>query len=316
MANIKKGTKITVLGAGNVGASIAYTLMLSGLCSDIVLVDINKGKAEGEAMDIRQGVTFSNEVSVSAGGYEDAKDSDIVIVSLGIGRKPGQTRIDLAQTNVNIIKSVMPQIVEHAPDAIYVVVSNPVDIITYTILKTTNLPANRVIGTGTLLDSSRLRACLASYADVNTRNVHAYIFGEHGDSLMIPWSLASVGCVTFEDYCENIGICHEDKKKEVEEAVRTAGAAVISRKGATYYAIAATVKQVCESIIRDDKSVLTVSNPTNGKYGTEDVCLSLPYFVGADGITRDLNPKLTEAETEKLIASSKALKEVIDALAI
>jgi len=316
MSIARKGKKITVLGAGNVGAAVAYALTVSGLCSELVLVDINKAKAEGEALDIRQGVAYGDEVALSAGDYSDAVGSDIVVVSLGVGRKPGQTRIDLAQVNVNIIKEVMPQIEKYAPDAIYVVVSNPVDIITHTILKVSNLPANRVIGSGTMLDASRLSTFLSDRTGVNTHSVHAYIFGEHGDSQMIPWSLASVGCVPFEEYLTTKGLDVKATEAEILEQVKTAGAQVISRKGATYYAIASTVKQLCESIVRDDKSVLNVSNPTNGKYGTENVCLSLPYVIGAEGIVGEFTPKLTEEETTLLQASATALKEVIDALNI
>lgn len=312
----KRGTKVTILGAGNVGATIAYTLTIEGLCSEIVLVDINKEKAKGEAMDIRQGIAFCPEVEIRSGDYEDAADSDIVVVTLGIARKPGQTRIDLAQTNVNIIKDVMPKVVEYAPDAIYVVVSNPVDVLTHAIIKTTNLHPSKVIGSGTMLDSSRLRSALAECVDINTQNVHAYVFGEHGDTSMIPWSLTSVACMTLDEYCDGIGVSTELKRGEIENDVRTAGAQVIACKGATYYAVAISVKQICESIIRDNDSVLTVSNPTGGRYGTEDVCLSLPYVVGAKGISREITPVITPEEEELLRKSSQALKAIIDELAI
>ena len=188
---MRKGKKITVLGAGNVGASIAYTLTMDGMASEIVLIDINEKKAQGEAADILQGTPFSAPVNIHAGGYEDAVNSDIVIVTVGMARKPGQTRIDLAQANVDIVKSVMPQITRFAPDAVYVVVSNPVDIITYAILKTTHLSESQVVGSGTMLDSARLRSRLAAHVGLNSKNVHAYVFGEHGDTSMIPWSLAT-----------------------------------------------------------------------------------------------------------------------------
>ena len=184
---MRKGKKITVLGAGNVGASIAYTLTMDGMASEIVLIDINEKKAQGEAADILQGTPFSAPVNIHAGGYEDAVNSDIVIVTVGMARKPGQTRIDLAQANVDIVKSVMPQITRFAPDAVYVVVSNPVDIITYAILKTTHLSESQVVGSGTMLDSARLRSRLAAHVGLNSKNVHAYVFGEHGDTSMIPW---------------------------------------------------------------------------------------------------------------------------------
>ena len=195
----KNGTKITILGAGNVGETVAYTFAVAGTCSDIVLVDINKAKAAGEAMDIRQGVSFSENVEVFDGSYEDAKDSDIVVVTLGIARKPGQTRLDLAQTNVNIIKEVMPQVAKYAPDAIYVVVSNPVDILTYTILKCTDLKPNQVIGSGTVLDTSRLRSIIADHVGLSPNSIHAYVFGEHGDSSFIPWSIMNIAGVPVDE---------------------------------------------------------------------------------------------------------------------
>lgn len=315
---MKKGKKITVLGAGNVGASIAYTLTVMGTCSEIVMIDINKEKAKGEALDILQGVAFCPTVDITDGEYEDAKDSDIVVVTLGIARKPGQSRLDLAQTNVNIIKDVMPKIVEFAPNAIYVVVSNPVDILTYTILKCTNLKPEQVIGSGTVLDSSRLRTAIATKADVNIKNVHAYVLGEHGDSSMVPWSMTTIGGIDMKDFCEQEDCLSYDPEtlKSIENEVRTAGAQVIKCKGATFYAIALSVNKICDSILRDTGSVLPVSCMTNGRYGTENVCLSLPYMVGITGIQRALQPKFTNEEEELLRASSKALKAVIDQLSI
>ncbi len=314
--SIKKGKKITILGAGNVGASIAYTLTLEGLCSELVLVDINKDKAKGEAMDIRQGIAFCPEVDIRSGDYADAADSDIVIVTLGIARKPGQSRIDLAQINVNIIKEVMPQVEKVAPDAVYIIVSNPVDVLTYAVIQCTSIDPARIIGSGTMLDSSRLRSCLAEYVDVNTQNVHGYVFGEHGDTAMVPWSLVSVAGMELSEFSTEDGVSVAAKAKEIENDVRTAGAQVIACKGATYYAIALSVKQICESIIRDAGTVSTISTLTNGKYGTENVCLSLPYVLGAHGIKREITPELLPEEEVLLQHSSKALKAVIDELAI
>ena len=300
----KNGTKITILGAGNVGASVAYTFAVAGTCSDIVLVDINKAKAKGEAMDIRQGVSFGENVEVFDGGYEDAKDSDIVVVTLGIARKPGQTRLDLAQTNVNIIKEVMPQVAKYAPDAIYVVVSNPVDILTYTILKCTDLSPKQVIGSGTALDTSRLRSIIADHVGLSPNSIHAYVFGEHGDSSFIPWSLTNIAGIPMEEYCAD--------QDHADLDVRTAGAEVIKRKGATFYAIAMSVNKICDSILRDANNIITVSTMINDRYGVNDVCLSLPCVIGSNGIEREVSPKLTEEEIGKLQASAKALRGVID----
>ena len=307
----KNGTKITILGAGNVGASIAYTFAVAGTCSDIVLVDINKAKAKGEAMDIRQGVSFGENVEVFDGEYEDAKGSDIVVVTLGIARKPGQTRLDLAQINVNIIKEVMPQIAKYAPDAIYVVVSNPVDILTYTILKCTDLSPNQVIGSGTALDTSRLRSIIGDHVGLSPNSIHAYAFGEHGDSSFIPWSLTNIAGIPMEEYCADQEHADLDEEEIINE-VRTAGAEVIKRKGATFYAIAMSVNKICDSILRDSNNIITVSTMMNGKYGIDDVCLSLPCVIGSNGIEREVSPKMTEEEIEKLRASAKALRTVID----
>lgn len=307
----KNGTKITILGAGNVGATVAYTFAVAGTCSDVVLVDINKAKAKGEAMDIRQGVSFGQNVEVFDGSYEDAKDSDIVVVTLGLARKPGQTRLDLAQANVNIIKEVMPQIARFAPDAIYVVVSNPVDVLTYTILKCTDLSPKQVIGSGTALDTSRLRSSIADHVGLSPNSIHAYVFGEHGDSSFIPWSLTNIAGIPMEEYCADQNHADIDEEEIIEE-VRKAGAEVIKRKGATFYAIAMSVNKICDSILRDANNIITVSTLINDRYGVNDVCLSLPCVIGSNGIEREVSPKLTDEEIVKLQESAKALRSVID----
>ncbi|MBR3281744.1 MAG: L-lactate dehydrogenase [Ruminococcus sp.] len=307
----KNGTKITILGAGNVGASVAYTFAVAGTCSDVVLVDINKAKAKGEAMDIRQGVSFGHNVEITDGTYEDAAGSDIVVVTLGLARKPGQTRLDLAQANVNIIKEVMPQVARYAPDAIYVVVSNPVDILTYTILKCTDLKPSQVIGSGTALDTSRLRSIIADHVGLSPNSIHAYVFGEHGDSSFIPWSIMNIAGVPVDEYCADQDHADLDEDEIIDE-VRKAGAEVIKRKGATFYAIAMSVNKICDSILRDSNNIISVSTLMDGRYGISDVCLSLPAVIGSNGIVKEVSPKLTEAEVEKLQASAKALRSVID----
>lgn len=317
---MRKGKKITILGAGNVGASIAYTLTMDGMASEIVLIDINDKKARGEAADILQGTPFSAPVNIYAGDYPDAANSDIVIVTVGMARKPGQTRIDLAQANVNIVKSVMPQITKYAPDAVYVVVSNPVDIITYAIIQSGLLSERQVIGSGTMLDSARLRSRLAAHVGLNAKNVHAYVFGEHGDTSMIPWSLATIAGIEMNRYCTDLcdkhNLCGKEELREIEDDVRNAGARVIELKGATYYAIAMAVRRICECIIRDTDSVMTVSAKIHDQYGISDVCLSLPFVVGAQGITRAIIPPLTDEEQAMLHKSADALKSVIAQLHI
>ena len=317
---MKQGKKITILGAGNVGATIAYALAIDAIASEIVLIDINKEKAKGEAMDIYQGTSFTRSVSVYDGEYEDARDSDIVVVTVGAARKPGQSRIDLAQGNVNIVKSVMPQVVRYAPNAVYVVVSNPVDILTYAILKATGLPESQVIGSGTTLDSSRLRARIADVVGLTPQNVHAYVFGEHGDSAMIPWSLTSIAGMPMTTFYERVRREQPDfsieRLKSIEEDVRNSGAKVISLKGATYYAIGTTVRYICENILRDSGALMTVSGLIKGRYGIEDVCLSLPFTVGANGIRECLEPPLNAEETVQLLNSADVLKKTLSSLQI
>ncbi|MDE5619034.1 MAG: L-lactate dehydrogenase [Ruminococcus sp.] len=309
-----KGSKISILGAGNVGATIAYTFAVNGTCSDVVLVDINEAKAKGEAMDIRHGISLAHNIDIKDGTYDDIAGSDIVVVTLGMARKPGQTRIDLTQNNVNIIKQVMPKVAEIAPDAVYVVVSNPIDILTYTILKCTNLKASQVVGSGTVLDSSRLRSAIAEKAEISPKSIHAYVFGEHGDTSFVPWSTTTIGGMNVSDYWASKGHSEELDTDAIEESVRVAGAEVIKRKGATFYAIALSVNKICDTILRDSNSILTVSTLANGRYGIDDVCLSLPCIVNGHGIAGEINPPLLEEELAKLQKSADALKNVISQL--
>ncbi|NLG26135.1 MAG: L-lactate dehydrogenase [Clostridiales bacterium] len=315
-----KGTKIAILGAGNVGATIAYTLTISGMASEIVLIDINRDKAKGEAMDIIQGTVFCPPTDIYAGDYSAAKDANIVIVTLGLARKPGQTRLDLAQANVNIIRDVMPQIAKYAPHANYVVVSNPVDILTYAILKVTDLKPAQVMGSGTMLDTSRLRSNLAAHVGLGPRNVHAYVLGEHGDSAVFPWSLASIGGLRMTEYCtlicEKHNQCGKGDLSALEEDVRTSGSKIIGYKGATYYAIALSVRHMCECLLRESKSLLTVSSLLVGEYGIEDVCLSIPFIVNSQGVLGSIPSPLTETEHAALLNSAASLKNVISQITI
>lgn len=317
---LKKGKKIAIIGAGNVGATIAYTLTKDGLASELVLIDINREKAKGEVMDILQGTAFCPPVNIYSGEYSAATGADIVIVTLGMARKPGQTRIDLAQNNVNIVKSVMPEVVKYAPDAVYVVVSNPVDILTYAIIKCTGLPEKQVIGSGTLLDTARLRSSLAEHVGLNAKNVHAIVIGEHGDTSVIPWSLANIGSMNMIEHCthmcERHNQCNKKELHDIEDDVRTAGAKVIAYKGATYYAIALSVARLCECIVRDTNSILTVSSMIHNMYGIDDVCLSIPFVVNAQGLRNPLMVPLTKEEEEQLVRSADALKAVIGSLEI
>lgn len=309
-------TKVTIIGAGSVGSTIAYTLAVGGICTEIVMIDINSEKALGEALDIRQGTPFCPPVSVYAGSYRDAVDSDIVIITSGIARKPGQTRLDLAQTNVDIMKSIIPQITTYAPDATYVIVSNPVDILTYVWCKCSDIPENKIIGSGTILDTSRLRARISEYYNINQRNVHAYVFGEHGDSLFVPWSLANISNVPVDEYHKVItsqnNLYPPLNHEEIETYTRKSGGRVIQRKGATFYAVAVSVCHICKCIISGMDTTLTVSSMMHGEYGIEDVCLSTLNIVGRNGLRGKILSPLTEEETALLKKSAESLRAVID----
>lgn len=312
--------KITVIGSGNVGATIAYTLTVAGVCSEIVLIDINNEKAFGEALDIRQGTPFCHSCSIYAGSFQDAAGSDIVVLTSGVGRAPGQSRLDLAQTNIEITKSIIPQITRYAPDAIYVIVSNPVDVLTYAFCKHSGLPQERVIGSGTILDTSRLRSRLSEYYFLNQRNVHAYVLGEHGNSSFVPWSLCNISNVPIEEYRKSVQrtdvVYPELNYDEVEDYVKKSGAEVISRKGATFYAVSVSVVHLCKCILSGVDTTLTVSTMLNGEYGISDVCLSLLNVVGNNGAHSKVLLPLTDEEIIKLRASADTLKEVIKSVDI
>ena len=312
--------KISIIGTGSVGSTIAYTLAVMGIASQIVMIDINNEKALGEALDIRQGTPFLGACSVYAGDYRDASGSNIVILTSGIARKPGQSRLDLAQTNVNITKSIIPEIVKYAPDATYIIVSNPVDILTYTFCKRSGLPENRIIGSGTILDTARLRARISEYYNISQSNVHAYVFGEHGDSSFIPWSVANVSNVPIKD-CHRLihtpGITNPELNlEEIEQYVRKSGGRVIARKGATFYAVSVSVCHICKSIFSGIDTTMTVSTMMNGEYGISDVCLSNLSIIGKDGVNGKLISPMTEEEIMKLRASADTLRGVIASLKI
>ncbi len=312
--------KISIIGTGSVGSTIAYTLTVMGLASEIVMIDINNEKALGEALDIRQGTPFCGACSIYAGDYRDAVNSDIVILTSGIARKPGQTRLELAQTNVNITKSIIPEITKYAPNATYVIVSNPVDILTYTFHKFSGIPENRIIGSGTILDTARLRARLAEYYNINQSNVHAYVFGEHGDSSFIPWSVANISNVPIKE-CQKLittpGIKNPDLDfEEIEQYVRKSGGRVIQRKGATFYAVSVSVCHICKCLLSGIDTTMTVSTMMHGEYGIDDVCLSTLNMIGLSGIRGKVNISLTDDEITKLRRSADTLKGVIAQLDI
>lgn len=312
--------KITIIGAGKVGSTIAYTLSVMNLAKDIVMIDINHELALGEALDIRQGTPFSSNCSVYAGDYPDAVNSNIVVITSGVARKPGQSRLELAQTNVNIMKSIMPQITKYAPDAMYIIVSNPVDVLTYQWCKRSGLPENHIIGSGTILDTARLKARLSEYYNISQSNVHAYVFGEHGDSSFVPWSLANISNIPVTDFRNKVegdmSMAPELNTADVEQYIRKSGGRVIARKGATFYAVAVSVCHICKCLLDGMDTTLTVSTMMHGEYGIEDVCLSVLNTVGWEGVHSKLLAPLTEEETGLLKHSADVLKDVISNLDI
>ena len=308
-------SKVTIIGAGSVGSTIAYTLSNKDIASEIVLIDINENKLDGEVMDIVQGTSFRAPISIIAGTYEDARDSDIVIITSGIARKPGQTRLELTQTNVDILKSITPNIVSVSPNALYIIVSNPVDIMTYVFTKISGLPENQVMGSGTLLDTSRLRYALSKHFGIAQRNIHAYVFGEHGDTSFVPWSVTRISGASFEEYEEMMKQYGTPikplDKEEMIEYVHTSGGEIIANKGATYYAVSMAVCHLCSLLVAGDDSIITISAMLHGEYGIDDVCISIPHIVGPNGVQGKVPVKLTEDEVAQLKKSADVLKNII-----
>ena len=310
-------SKITVIGAGSVGSTIANDLMIQGISSEIVLIDVNKQKAFGEAMDIYQGAPFCSPTIVRSGDYDAASGSDIVIITSGLPRKAGQSRLELAQANVNIIKDIAPQITAAAPDAIYIIVSNPVDVLTYVFHKISGVPESHIIGSGTILDTSRLQAALARRFHISPKNVHAHVYGEHGDSSFVPWSLVHIANNHIDSYRDH----SPDKDSiewngpadyaDMEEFVKKSGAQVIKNKGATFYAVAVSVCHLCKCLQSTAGTALTVSTLMHGEYGVSDVCLSTLALVDNQGVRGKILNQLTDGEIDKLRASAEKLKEVI-----
>ena len=317
---VQKKRKISILGTGNVGATIAYALTLQGVCSEIVLVDINKEKAEGEALDISQCAACVPSVKVWSGEYEDVAGSDIVVVTFGVGRKPGQTRLDLANINVGILKSVMPNVAKIAPDALYVIVSNPVDVLTYVTMKCTGLPKEQVIGTGTLLDSNRLAQAVASYCGVDTHNVNAYVLGEHGDACMAPWSLCTVCGMPIKEYCTKIMKVSEEQLDAELENIYTgmvaAGSKVIKAKGATFYAIAASTVQLIKALVADTDTILPLATLLDGEYGAKNLCTGVLCKVGGCGFKQIIELPLPEEEQKLLSEKLASLDNTYNALGV
>lgn len=302
--------KVAIIGCGMVGATTAYTLMQHGLFSEMVLVDVNKERAEGEAVDINHGMTFASPMDIYAGDYDDIMDAAIIVVTAGAGQKPGETRLDLVKKNAGILGTIIPEIAKRNYQGILLIVANPVDILTHVAQKMSGLPRNRVFGSGTVLDTARLKFLLGRHLNVDNRNIEAYIIGEHGDSEIPVWSSANVGGVPIHDFCEMRGFYnHEKAMEEIANGVKNSAYEIIRKKKATYYGIAMGVQRICEAIVRDEKSILPVSIYLDGEFGLEGATLSLPSIVGKDGIEKIVPISLSDEEQKALAHSADVLKE-------
>ena len=302
--------KVGIIGCGFVGAASAFALMQSGLFTEMVLLDSDRDKAEGEAMDIAHGIPFARPMRIYAGDYDDIADAAIVVVTAGAAQKPGETRLDLVAKNVGIFKSIIPEIGKRNFEGILLIVANPEDILTYAAQKLSGLPAARVFGSGTVLDTARLKMELAEHLEVDARSIHSFIIGEHGDSEIVAWSSANVSGVELADFCEMRGhFDHAAAMQRIADDVRNSAYRIIEKKRATYYGIAMSVRRICEAIIRDEKSILPVSNLMTGAYGITDISLSMPAIVGKNGVETQVPIDLNKRETEALLQSAATLKE-------
>lgn len=302
--------KISVIGTGFVGSTVAYTLVMKGIASEIILVDASLARAEGEAMDISHGAPFAKSSIIKAGSYEDTKGSDVVIITAGTNQKPGETRMDLITRNAAIMREVAAKVAEQSPNAVILVISNPVDVMAYIAREVTGFPKHRVIGSGTVLDSSRFRYLLAHRFDVDPRNVHGYIMGEHGDTEFPAWSLVNIAGMSIDEASELFGQeINDEIRQSIADATRNAAYEIINRKSATYYGIAMSATRIVEAIVRDERSIMTVSSQLHGEYDIDDLYLSVPAILGEHGVEKILTPRLSDLELENLHRSANALRE-------
>lgn len=310
---MERRRKVSIVGAGFVGATTAFALMNSGVATEICLFDINMDKAMGEVMDLVHGTSFVKPVNIYAGNIEETKDSDIVIITAGAAQKEGETRLDLIEKNYNIFKGFVPQIAKASPNAILLVVSNPCDVLAYITYKLSGFPSERVIASGTVLDTSRLKYVIGKYLNVNNNNVHAYVLGEHGDSEVVSWSTASIAGASFDEYAKKFNLeWDKDVKEVIESDVKNAAYEIISKKNATYFAVALAVNRIVEAILRDENTILTISCLMQGEYGIDDVYLAVPTILNSTGVVRIVNPIINdEEELRKLKESANVLKGYI-----
>ncbi|MCD8365146.1 MAG: L-lactate dehydrogenase [Clostridiales bacterium] len=304
--------KAAVIGCGYVGSAAAFTLMQSGLFSEMVLLDVNYDKADGEAKDIAHGIPFAGQMKIRAGDYTDLGDAAVAIVTAGANQKPEESRLEPVRKNIAVFKDIIPGIVESGFGGILLIVSNPVDILTYAAVKLSGFPENRVIGSGTVLDTARLKYALSEHLGVDTRSIHSFIIGEHGDSEIAVWSSANVSGIPLNDFCEIRGYYdHEDSMRRIAEEVKNSAYEIIAKKQATYYGIAMSVRRICECIVRDEKYILPVSSMMHGEYGINGIAISMPAIVGAHGMESHVPIALSEEEQRQLAQSVKTLESVI-----
>ena len=305
--------KVCIVGAGSVGATFAYTLMQSGLAREIVLIDLDADRAQGEAMDLNHGLFFAPPVDIRAGGYDDVADAALIVITAGAKQQPGESRLDLVQRNVAICKEIMGEITSRTSDAIIIMVTNPVDVLTYLAQELSGWPHGRILGSGTVLDSARFRYLLSDHCKVDPRNVHAYIIGEHGDSEVGVWSMTHIAGVPMDSYCTQIchQTCTEEHRAQIVEQVRDSAYHVIESKGATYYGVSMALARITAAVLRDENSILTVSLRADGHYGLSGVCLSLPAVVNRTGVERVIDTPLAHHEHEALHHSATVLKDTI-----
>ena len=307
--------KAVIVGTGFVGASAAYALMLKSVFSELVLIDANMARAEGEAMDISHGLPYAHPMDIHAGTYEECADAYVIIITAGAAQKPGETRLDLIKKNAAIMRSIIGEIKKTDFEGILLIVANPVDVLTHVALMESGYPSHRVIGSGTVLDTARFKYELSRHLNVDARNVHGVIIGEHGDSELPVWSITNIAGIPINDFCAIRGYTnHYEGMKEIYESVRDSAYHIIERKGATYYGVATAIARICEVIVKDEHTMLPVSVELHGTYGLSGLALSIPSIVGKDGIEETLELTLNYEEKSKLLASAKTLKGIIDTL--
>lgn len=305
--------KVVVIGAGSVGTAYIYALLPSGVAGEIALIDIDQNRAEGEVLDLSHGLPFIPPVTIKKGDYADCASADIIVITAGAKQEPGQSRLDLTQKNAQIVRTICQQISKQNSSAVLVMVTNPVDTLTYLALKELKWPYQRVIGSGTVLDSARFKYLLSQHCKIDAHNVHAYILGEHGDSEVAAWSMSHIAGVPLNAYCRICKVCdYNEHHRKIAEEVRNSAYHIIDYKGSTYYGIGLSLVRITEAILRNENSILTVSSFLDGQYGIKDVCLSVPCVVGDNGVKMTIEAELASEELRALQASAQIIRKVID----